>query len=475
MTHSHHLTRDENARAQKYSVTLGEASPMSLEYTADELQRVDDLIKRNDIRFIRLQFSDIIGIAKHITIPIGHWDNAVSHGMWFDGSSVEGFARVAESDMYLVPDLSTFAVVPWEMDLSTARVICDVYTPDGEPFAGDPRFVLKRQLERAASMGLDYLVGPELEFFLFHRYPDGTLTPLKPHDNAGYFDVSTDLAHSVRRQMVDALQSMGIKVEASHHEVAIGQSEIDFAYGPALITADSTITFRTTLKAIAQKNNLHCTFMPKPIAGIAGSGMHVHQSLWDPRTEDTVMYDEENEYGLSDTALHFIAGQLAHAAAMTPILAPLVNSYKRLVPGYEAPVYLSWGRTNRSALLRIPRISRGRYRSTRCELRCPDPSANPYLAFAVMLAAGLDGIEKRMMPPSPSEEDLYHVDGARSGLDTLPTDLGEAIAALRKDEVVQNALGQHVYDRFVEAKTQEWNEYRLYVTQWELDRYLTIY
>lgn len=453
----------------------GESAVMSIEYSTAELQRVDDIVKRNDIRFIRLQFSDIVGIAKHMTIPIGHWDTAISHGVWFDGSSVEGFARVAESDMYLVPDLSTFAVIPWEMDLSTARVICDVYTPDGEPFQGDPRYVLKRQLARAAALGLDYLVGPELEFFLFERNPDGNIMPLRPHDRAGYFDVSTDLAHSIRRQMVDALQAIGINVETAHHEVAIGQSEIDFAYGPALVAADNTITFRTTLKAIAQKNNLYCTFMPKPISGISGSGMHVHQSLWDLHTKDTVMYDGDNEYGLSETALQFIAGQLAHAKAMTPIIAPLVNSYKRLVPGYEAPVYLSWGRTNRSALIRIPRISRGRQRSTRCELRCPDPSANPYLSFAVMLAAGLDGIEKRMMPPSPAEEDLYHVDGSRAGLETLPSDLGEAIDCLQQDEVIQNALGQHVYERYVEAKTQEWNEYRIYVTQWELDRYLTIY
>lgn len=448
---------------------------MTVELRETELQRVDEIIKRNDIRFIRLQFSDIVGIAKHVTIPIGHWDTAISHGLWFDGSSVEGFARIAESDMYLVPDLNTFAVVPWEMDLSTARVICDVYTPDGEPFGGDPRYVLKRQLERVQALGLDYQVGPELEFFLFERYPDGRLIPLRPHDRAGYFDVSTDLAHSVRRQMVDALQSMGIDVETTHHETAIGQSEIDFSYGPALLTADHTITFRTTLKAIAQKNNLHCTFMPKPIAGIAGSGMHVHQSLWDRESKETAMYDADNEYGLSETALQFIAGQLAHARAMTPILAPLVNSYKRLVPGYEAPVYLSWGRTNRSALIRIPRVSRGRYRSVRCELRCPDPSANPYLAFAVMLAAGLDGIEKRMIPPSPTEEDLYHVDGARAGLETLPGDLGEALEELKSDSVVQDALGQHVYERFIEAKTQEWNEYRLYVSQWELDRYLTVF
>jgi glutamine synthetase len=448
---------------------------MGIEYAPEQLERVDELIKRNDIRFIRLQFSDIVGISKQITIPIGHWDTAVSHGIWFDGSSIEGFARIAESDMYLMPDLDTFVVIPWEMDLSTARVICDVYTPDGMPFEGDPRFVLKRQLERAEQLGLRYEVGPELEFFLFVRHADGSLLPLTPHDQAGYFDISTDLAHSVRRQMVDALQSLGIRVEASHHEVALGQSEIDFTYGPAIETADNAITFRTTLKAVAQKNGLHCTFMPKPIAGVNGNGMHVHQSLWSTETGDTVMYDGDNEYGLSETALHFIGGQLQHARAMAPIIAPLVNSYKRLVPGYEAPVYISWGRTNRSALIRVPRASAGRYRSTRCELRCPDPSANPYLAFAVMLAAGLDGIERRIAPPPAAEEDLYQVDGSRVGLGVLPSSLGDAIDELKKDEIIQAALGQHVYERYVEAKTLEWAEYQLYVTRWELDRYLTLY
>jgi len=448
---------------------------MAIDYTPEKLEEVDELIKRNDIRFIRLQFSDIIGISKQITIPVGHWDAAITHGIWFDGSSIEGFARIAESDMYLVPDLDTFAVIPWEMDLSTARVICDIYTPDGSPFDGDPRYVLKRQIERVNKLGLRYEVGPELEFFLFNRHSDGSLLPLVPHDQAGYFDISTDLAHSVRRQMVDALQSLGIRVEASHHEVAHGQNEIAFHYGPALATADNAMTFRTTVKAVAQKNGLHCTFMPKPIAGVNGNGMHVHQSLWDVATGDTAMFDGENEYGLSDTALHFIAGQLTHAKAITPIIAPLVNSYKRLVPGYEAPVYISWGRTNRSALLRIPRVTKGRYRSTRAELRCPDPSANPYLAFAVMLAAGLDGVEKRLTPPRAAEEDLYQVDEARTSLGILPGDLGEAIDELKQDEIIQNALGQHVYERYVEAKTLEWNEYRLYVTQWELNRYLSVY
>jgi glutamine synthetase len=448
---------------------------MMIAYKPEELERIDETIKRNDIRFIRLQFSDIIGSSKQITIPVDYWEDAVAHGVWFDGSAVEGFARVAESDMYLKPDLDTFIVIPWEMDLSTARVICDVHTPDGAPFEGDPRQVLKRQLARAAAIGLDYYVGPELEFFLFKMHGNGVLQPLTPHDEAGYFDISTDLAHSVRRQMVDALTAMGIDVEASHHEVAAGQSEIDFRYGPALTTADSTITFRTTVKAVAQKNGLHCTFMPKPITGINGSGMHVHQSLWHRSTGDTAMYDADSDYGLSELALRFIAGQLAHAKAITPIIAPLVNSYKRLVPGYEAPVYISWGRTNRSALIRIPRISTNRYKSTRCELRCPDPSCNPYLAFAVMLAAGLDGIESRLIPPLPAEEDLYHMDGVRAGLETLPGDLGDALIALKADEVIQDALGQHVYERFIEAKTLEWSDYLRYVTQWELDRYLKVY
>ncbi|MEM7538764.1 MAG: type I glutamate--ammonia ligase [Chloroflexota bacterium] len=444
-------------------------------YTPEQLERVEEILKRNDIRFINLQFSDIVGVTKQVTIPVAHWGEAIEQGVWFDGSSIEGFARIAESDMYLVPDLNTFSPIPWEMELSTARVICDIYTTNGHPFEGDPRYILKRQLKRAASMGFTYKVGPELEFFLFKRQPDGKILPLTPHDKAGYFDISTDLAHNVRRQMVDALQGLGIKVEASHHEVANGQSEIDFRYDHALVTADNAITFRLTLKSVAQKNGLHCTFMPKPIAGVNGSGMHVHQSLWHIDQDETAMHDEENEYGLSDSALHFIAGQLMHAKAMTPILAPLVNSYKRLVPGYEAPVYLSWGRTNRSALIRIPRIRQGRQQSTRCELRCPDPSANPYLAFAVMLAAGLDGIERKLSPPSPSEEDLYQVDVVRAGLDILPANLGAAVEELRKNEVIQSALGQHVYERYADAKTQEWLEYNRYVTGWELERYLTIY
>jgi glutamine synthetase len=313
-----------------------------------------------------------------------------------------------------------------------------------------------------------------LEFFLFKTDPSGRPSP-DPHDVAGYFDVSTDLATHIRRQMVRALSTFGIEVEATHHEVAIGQHEIDFKYGPALRTADHAVTFRTTLKAIAQQQGLHATFMPKPIAGINGSGMHVHQSLSDIKSGRNLFYDASDPYGLSATARHFIAGLLAHAKGMIAILAPLVNSYKRLVPGYEAPVYLSWGRTNRSALVRVPRISPRRSNATRVELRCPDPSCNPYLAFAVMLKAGLDGIKRQLPLPEAAEEDLYHVDPRARNLETLPGSLGDALAELERDDVIAEALGPHVLERFVEAKTQEWDSYRIAVSQWELERYLSVY
>jgi glutamine synthetase len=439
-------------------------------------EQIVDLVKDQQIDFLNLQFTDIVGIIKNITIPATQLKDALDHGVWFDGSSIEGFARIAESDMYLQLDLDTYALIPWESeaDFRTARFICDVFTPNGDPFAGDPRRALKNVLAEAADMGYKFNTGPELEFFLFKPGPDGSLQPI-PHDAAGYFDVSTDYATHIRRQMVKALQGFGIVVEASHHEVAIGQHEIDFQYGDALRTADNAVTFRTTLKAIAQKNGLYATFMPKPIAGINGSGMHVHQSLADIRTGKNAFYGEGRERGLSDVALNYVAGLLDHAPAMSAVLAPLVNSYKRLVPGYEAPVYISWGQTNRSALVRVPRITKGRTQATRIELRCPDPSANPYLAFAVMLKAGLDGIKRGLMPPAAAEEDLYHIDPRSRALTTLPGSLGEALEKLQTDEVVRQALGPHIFERFVEAKQQEWDEYRLYVSQWELDRYLPIY
>ncbi|HLJ68005.1 MAG TPA: type I glutamate--ammonia ligase [Chloroflexota bacterium] len=446
---------------------MADANPKSV------LQRAQD----EQVRFVNLQFTDITGAVKSVTIPIHQFADSIENGTWFDGSSIEGFARIAESDMYLKPDVSTFQVIPWERgENTTARVICQVFTPDGEEFGGDPREVLIRALRRAETLGFDYFTGPELEFFLLSAGADGQETPL-PHDRGGYFDLSTDLAVQVRKEMVNALQDMGIEVEASHHEVAIGQHEIDFRYGRALETADNAVTFKYTLKAIAQLHALHATFMPKPIFGVNGSGMHVHQSLFRRGSEENAFGDPDDEYGLSKVARHFIAGQLAHARGMCAVLASLVNSYKRLVPGYEAPVYISWARVNRSALIRVPRISPAKPKSVRIELRCPDPSANPYLAFAVMLAAGLDGIEKETELPPPIEENLYHFNEERllqAGIRTLPGSLSEAIDELERDDVIREALGEHIYERFVEAKREEWDAYRMQVTPWELERYLPV-
>lgn len=444
-------------------------------HNPDKIKQIAEQIKSRGIRFINLQFTDLMGMVKSVGIPAEVWEDVLDHGMWFDGSSVQGFARIAESDMLLHPDLDTFAISPWDTDVPTARVICDAHLPTGEPFSGDPRFILKRALAEAGALGFEFYTGPELEFFLFKPHADGSLTPLTPHDQAGYFDVSTDLAHSVRRQMVTALGAFGITVEALHHEVAVGQHEIDFKYDKALHTADNAITLRLTLKAIAQRNGLYCTFMPKPVAGINGSGMHTHQSLW--KDGKNTFADPNDEYGLSPVAKNFIAGQLKHAREMSAIIAPLVNSYKRLVPGYEAPVYISWARTNRSALIRIPKVSPGRVMTaSRIELRCPDPSANPYLAFAAMLMAGLDGIKSSLPAPAPNEEDLYHLDhAALSRLSAMPGSLGEAIEELKASELMKATLGEHAYERYIEGRVQEWDEYRLFVSQWELERYLPVY
>ncbi len=421
------------------------------------------------VKFVNLWFTDIVGMVKSVTIPLEQLPGCLDYGVWFDGSSVEGFARIAESDMYLVPDPSTFAIIPWEKEESkTARMICNVYTPRGDPFAGDPRLVLRRAMEEAREMGYLYKTGPEIEFFLFKPKEDGSIAPI-PHDQAGYFDVPTDLDIDVRRQIVNALKAFGIRAEAIHHEVAPGQHEIDFEYSDALQAADNTITVKLTTKAIAQINGLHATFMPKPIAEINGSGMHTHQSLVHGESGQNDFADPEDEYGLSEMAKYFIGGQLHHARGMCAILAPLVNSYKRLVPGYEAPVYISWARINRSALIRVPQVNPGQLQLTRIELRCPDPSCNPYLAFAVMLKAGLDGIKKRIPPPAPSEEDLYHLeDERRLQLETLPGSLGEALEELKKDEVIKEALGPPVYEWFVRAKSLEWDAYRCQVTPLEL-------
>lgn len=452
-------------------------TPRSAGNKREDVDRVMARATEDKVRFVNLQFTDLMGIVKSVAIPLHQFEDACINGKWFDGSSIEGFARIAESDMFLVPDLATWAVMPWERaEDSTARAICWVYNPNGEIFEGDPRAVLSRALDRAAALGYKFNTGPELEFFLF-KTRDGRLTE-DTHDVGGYFDLSTDLGADVRKDMVNALEGMGIKVETSHHEVAMGQHEIDFEYNDALSTADSAVTLKYTLKAIAAEKGLHCTFMPKPIFGINGSGMHTHQSLSPLEGNGNLFSNGDDAYGLSDLAKKFIAGQLKHARGMCAVLAPLVNSYKRLVPGYEAPVYISWARTNRSALVRVPKNRPNKPQAARIELRCPDPSCNPYLAFAVMLRAGLEGIEQDLEVPEPVEENLYHFDEderRRRNIQTLPGSLPEALAEMERDELVRETLGEHVFERFVEAKTSEWDDFRMRVTQWELDRYLEVY
>ncbi len=434
-------------------------------------------VKERGVKFIDLQFTDVGGAVKNVTIPIRELEATVNHGIWFDGSSIEGFARIAESDMYLVPDRSTFAVLPWlSGNETTARLICNVFTPDGQLFMGDPRAVLAHVLDEAEKMGFVYNTGPELEFFLLKPSADETPFPPRPQDSASYFDQPTDMiATSFWREVADSLSAFGIETEAMHHEVATGQHEIDFRYSNALKTADNAVTFRALVKILAQRKGLYATFMPKPIRGINGSGMHVHQSLTYKANGSNAFADPGDPHGLSRIARHFIAGQLAHARGMCAVLAPLINSYKRLVQGYEAPVYISWGRINRSALIRIPRAHT--HESTRIELRCPDPSCNPYLAFAVMLAAGLDGIRRELPVPEATEENVYLMANTQRGatLDVLPGSLEEAISELEKDTVIRDALGAHTFERFVSAKRIEWEDYRLEVTPWELDKYLPNY
>lgn len=437
------------------------------------------LAKENKVEFINVMFTDLLGVMKALTIPVSKLEDAIESNVWFDGSSIEGFARISESDMYLKLDLNTFTVIPWSKNSRavTALIIADIYMPDGTPFEGDPRGILKRQLKRAADMGYSFNTGPELEFFLFKKGTDGSLAPL-PHDTAGYFDQTTDLASEIRKEMTFALGELGIDVEALHHEVAIGQHEIDFKYDNALRCADIVIIMKYALKSIAMKYDLHCTFMPKPIAGINGSGMHVHQSLFSPDGKKNLMHDKDGEYQLSVLAKNYIAGQLKHIRAMNAILNPTVNSYKRLVVGYEAPVYVAWGQRNRSALIRIPRITKGREKAVRAELRCPDPSANPYLAFAVMLAAGLDGIENKLPAPAPVEENIFEFTdetAAARGITTVAKSLMDAFDELKKDQVICDALGSFCVEKLTEAKKAEWDSYRTSVTQWELDRYLEVY
>ena len=431
------------------------------------------MAKEHDVKFIRMWFSDILGMLKSFAITVEELEGALEDGMGFDGSSIEGFARIDESDMMALPDPDTFRLLPWrpKEHHAVARMFCDILRPGGEPFEGDPRFILKRNLKRAADMGYTYYVGPELEYFYF-KDSDSTV----PLDTGGYFDmIPLDAATDLRRETVLALEELGIGVEYSHHEVAASQHEIDMRYTDALTMADSVMTYRLVVKQIALNHGVYATFMPKPVFGINGSGMHVHQSLF--KDGRNAFFDAKDKYYLSKTAKSFVAGLLKHAPEFTAVTSQWVNSYKRLVPGYEAPVYLSWARRNRSDLIRVPEYKPGKENATRLELRSPDPACNPYLTFAVMLAAGLEGIEKGYEPPPPVEENVYEMtdkERHERGIGTLPASLWEAIQLTEKSELMRKALGDHVFDAFIKNKKIEWDQYRIQITDYELKKYLPI-
>lgn len=433
-------------------------------------------VEEDDVKFISLQFTDVTGGVKSVDIPRSQLHKALEEGIWFDGSSVEGFARIQESDMHLVIDPDTYAVLPWSpADLRRARFFCEIYLPDGIPFPGDPRGILKRMLKKIEDRGWVFNIGAEPEFFLFKGNNLDKIHPV-PHDVGGYFDFSAvDEAVRVRTAIMDALATMGLDIEMGHHEVALAQHEIDFRFTDALQAADKILTLKYTVKAVAASHGLVASFMPKPIHGINGSGMHCHQSLFDNKGRN-LFFDRNAEYFLSQLGCQFIAGQLAHAQAMSAVLSPTVNSYKRLVPGYEAPVYVGWAQVNRSALIRIPSAGPGRERSVRAELRCPDPSANPYLAITVMLAAALDGIEQKMTAPTPLNDvnvyELSEPDRRGLGISELPGSLAEALEELERDAVLKDALGPMLLAAFFRAKWAEWDEYITTVTDWEVKRYL---
>jgi glutamine synthetase len=434
-------------------------------------------IEKEDIQFIRLWFTDILGQLKSFAVGKDEMEGALNEGMGFDGSSITGFNRIEESDMIAMPDPDTFAVLPWRpQEKAVGRMFCDVLVPGGEPYEGDPRYVMRRAMARAQEMGFDhYNLGPELEFFYF-RQAELNGGPPEVLDRGGYFDLTTlDAGSDLRRDTVFALEALGIDVEYTHHEVGPSQHEIDMRFADGLQMADNAMTYRIVVKEIAMKYGAYATFMPKPLFGENGSGMHVHQSLFSG--DSNSFYDANDEYHLSSTAKSFIAGQLKHAREISALFAQWVNSYKRLVPGYEAPVYIAWSRRNRSALIRVPVYHPGKEKATRAELRCPDPACNPYLTFAAMLHAGLEGIEKGYELPEPMETNLYNLtadERARLGVEQLPETLGEAIEELSNSELVLKALGEHVFTRYVDLKRAEWEEYRVEVTPWELNRYLSV-
>ncbi|MBE6911784.1 MAG: type I glutamate--ammonia ligase [Oscillospiraceae bacterium] len=442
-----------------------------MSYTREDIERI---VAEEDIKFIRLQFTDIFGSMKNISITTRQLSRALDNKCMFDGSSIEGFVRVEESDMYLRPDLNSFAILPWIKEGGkVARLICDVYDTNGNPFMGDPRCVLKRVLAEAAELGYTVNIGPEAEFFLFKTDEEGNPTTIR-NDKAGYFDLGpVDTDEAVRREMCKYLEEMGFEIEASHHENADSQHEIDFKYGEALTTADNIITFKLLVKTIAHKNGLHATFMPKPIYGICGSGMHINISL--SKNGKNTFYDSSDELGLSSEAYCFMAGVLEHARGMCAVTNPIVNSYKRLVPGYEAPIYIAWSGKNRSPLIRVP-SAKGE--GTRIEIRNPDPAANPYLAFAAVLAAGLDGIKKNMTPPPSVESNIFEMSRKElreANIKALPTNLFEAIEEFEADELLMNTIGGHIAPKYIEAKRREWREYITTVHEWEVNRYLIKY
>lgn len=437
-------------------------------YTKQDIMR---RIEEEDIEFIRLQFTDMFGALKNVAITSSQLGKALDNKCMFDGSSIEGFVRIEESDMYLYPDLDTFETFPWRPQQGkVARLICDVYKADGTPFEGDPRYVLRRVLKEAEDMGYSFDVGPECEFFLFHTDDNGMPTTIS-HEKASYFDISPlDLGENARRDMVLTLEDMGFEIEASHHEVAPAQHEIDFKYGPALATADNIMTFKLVVKSMAKRHGLFASFMPKPLYGVAGSGMHTNMSL--TKKGKNIFNDPKGENGLSKEAYYFIAGIMKHVKGITAIANPLVNSYKRLVPGHEAPVYIAWSATNRSPLIRIP-ASRGA--GTRVELRSPDPAANPYLLLALCLAAGLDGIKNKIEPPKAVNSNIFELsekEMKKAKIESLPSSLHQAIKEMEADPFIREVLGNHVFSKYVEAKRAEWDNYRLQVTQWEIDEYL---
>jgi glutamine synthetase len=440
-------------------------------------QDVAAICDERDVRFIRLWFTDILGQLKSFSINRQELEDAFEGGMGFDGSSITGFNPIEESDMIAMPDPSTFSILPWRPeDKATGRMFCDVQVPGGEPYEGDPRWVMKRALERAKGMGFDnFFIGPELEYFYFRSAETGGGPP-EVLDKGGYFDLTTlDAGSDLRRETVLALEQLGIHVEYSHHEVGPSQHEVDMRFADALKMSDDCMTYRITVKEYAMKYGFYATFMPKPLYGENGSGMHVHQSLF--KGGRNAFYDANDQYFLSDVAKSFIAGQLKHAREMSALFAQWVNSYKRLVPGYEAPVYVAWSRRNRSALIRVPLYHPGKEQATRCEIRCPDPSCNPYLCFAVLLQAGLEGIEKGYELPEPMERNLYHLspdERKKLGIEQLPETLGEAIEIAAESELILKTLGEHVFTRLIEIKRQEWEDYRTQLSAWEMEKYLPI-